>query len=133
MGQNACDDGNTRNGDGCSSTCQVEANYECFGGNETTADTCVNRKQPEFAGLKYYGNRTGVVTFTSAVRFLGNFEVGNVMIVGLESLLAVSLEGGDYSYVEWSYAAIKKKYNKRITLYFAFNYSLTGAEVPFPL
>ena len=26
----ACDDGNTANGDGCSSLCTVEASYECF-------------------------------------------------------------------------------------------------------
>lgn len=26
-----CDDGNTMNGDGCSSMCQVEANFQCVG------------------------------------------------------------------------------------------------------
>ena len=35
-----CDDGNTVSGDGCSSTCNVEANYTCQGGNLTTASTC---------------------------------------------------------------------------------------------
>lgn len=30
---NNCDDGNTNNGDGCSSDCQVEENYVCSGGN----------------------------------------------------------------------------------------------------
>ena len=35
-----CDDGNIINGDGCSSTCQVEQNWVCTGGSPTTADTC---------------------------------------------------------------------------------------------
>ena len=40
MGQLACDDGNVVNGDGCSSTCSVEAGYSCSGGTSTTKDTC---------------------------------------------------------------------------------------------
>ena len=70
MGENECDDGNMKSGDGCSSACKVEANYECTGGNETNADNCVNKKPPEFVLLKYYGNRTGVLTFSAPVRFL---------------------------------------------------------------
>lgn len=30
-----CDDGNTVNGDGCSSTCTVEPGFKCEGGNST--------------------------------------------------------------------------------------------------
>ena len=38
-----CDDGNSRNGDGCSSDCTVEKDYVCVGGNLTSvaADRCV--------------------------------------------------------------------------------------------
>lgn len=35
-----CDDGNTISGDGCSATCQVEADFECLGGNLVKADFC---------------------------------------------------------------------------------------------
>lgn len=35
-----CDDGNTVSGDGCSSTCSIEANYTCQGGSTTTASIC---------------------------------------------------------------------------------------------
>lgn len=35
-----CDDGNTVNGDGCSSTCTIESGYTCGGGTLFTADTC---------------------------------------------------------------------------------------------
>jgi cysteine-rich repeat protein len=36
-----CDDGNLINGDGCSSTCMIEAGYNCSGGSNTTKDICV--------------------------------------------------------------------------------------------
>ena len=39
-GLNECDDGNTLNGDGCSSTCAVESDYVCTGGSYTSSDTC---------------------------------------------------------------------------------------------
>jgi cysteine-rich repeat protein len=35
-----CDDGNIFNGDGCSSTCDVETGWKCKGGSLTTADSC---------------------------------------------------------------------------------------------
>ena len=35
-----CDDGNTINGDGCSSACKVETDYTCVGGSMTTKDVC---------------------------------------------------------------------------------------------
>lgn len=35
FGLNQCDDGNTLSGDGCSSTCQLEANWDCSGGSPT--------------------------------------------------------------------------------------------------
>ena len=35
-----CDDSNVINGDGCSSTCQVETGMYCSGGSPTTFDIC---------------------------------------------------------------------------------------------
>ncbi|MBU1509223.1 DUF4215 domain-containing protein, partial [Myxococcota bacterium] len=35
-----CDDGNTNNGDGCSSACNIEAGYSCSGVPSTCAPTC---------------------------------------------------------------------------------------------
>jgi cysteine-rich repeat protein len=35
-----CDDGNTVSGDGCSSACQIEAGYICFGGSPISTDLC---------------------------------------------------------------------------------------------
>jgi cysteine-rich repeat protein len=36
-----CDDGNTEDGDGCSSSCKIEPGYLCDGGSWNTADTCI--------------------------------------------------------------------------------------------
>ncbi|KRX07487.1 Insulin-like growth factor binding protein, N-terminal [Pseudocohnilembus persalinus] len=35
-----CDDGNTENGDGCSSTCTIEEGYTCEGGNQYQLSIC---------------------------------------------------------------------------------------------
>ena len=40
FGDEACDDGNTADEDGCSSSCTVECGYGCDGGSPTTQDTC---------------------------------------------------------------------------------------------
>ena len=39
-GAESCDDQNTNNGDGCSSTWSIESNYICNGGSTTNKDTC---------------------------------------------------------------------------------------------
>lgn len=40
MGQLACDDGNRANGDGCSSDCEVEPFWYCYGGSSSQPDSC---------------------------------------------------------------------------------------------
>lgn len=40
-GLKVCDDGNTRDGDGCSSTCLEENGYMCRGGFQKNKDSCV--------------------------------------------------------------------------------------------
>jgi cysteine-rich repeat protein len=42
----SCDDGNSDNGDGCSSQCQVETYYKCENGSSTTPSVCVYRGIP---------------------------------------------------------------------------------------
>lgn len=39
-----CDDGNLVDGDGCSSTCQIETNYTCVNGSSTTPSLCSYNK-----------------------------------------------------------------------------------------
>jgi len=40
FGNEMCDDGNLEDGDGCSSTCEVEPDYQCSGGYPYKRDTC---------------------------------------------------------------------------------------------
>ena len=43
-----CDDGNIIDGDGCSSTCQVEDGFKCQSGSPTNASHCSYRRTMEF-------------------------------------------------------------------------------------
>lgn len=40
MPSEGCDDANTKDGDGCSSSCQVESNYVCNGTTPAGASEC---------------------------------------------------------------------------------------------
>jgi cysteine-rich repeat protein len=42
FGLNECDDGNTVDGDGCSSTCDIEEGWICSGGTSSTNDICTH-------------------------------------------------------------------------------------------
>lgn len=39
--ENECDDGNSDDGDGCSSTCIVEDQWTCFGGSTAVKSVCL--------------------------------------------------------------------------------------------
>ena len=41
VSEEGCDDGNTVNGDGCSSTCTVESGWACYNGSTTTTSVCL--------------------------------------------------------------------------------------------
>ena len=53
----ACDDGNTADGDGCSSTCTIEADYVC-NTNPGTASICSYSKPITFTLVKTIKNMT---------------------------------------------------------------------------
>jgi len=42
VGTEVCDDGDLVNGNGCTSTCTIEAGFECGGGSSTSADSCIS-------------------------------------------------------------------------------------------
>ena len=62
-----CDDGNTRNGDGCSNTCTIEKDYRCGGGNEDKPDLCVETRKPEIKSVTIYKNLTAVLKLSEPV------------------------------------------------------------------
>ena len=67
----ACDDGNLVNGDGCSSTCQIEANYSCFA-FPGQPSTC-SYSQPLNFSL------SGVVKSPNANTVSFNFDIGPML------------------------------------------------------
>ena len=66
-----CDDGNNRDGDGCSASCQIEQGYTCKGGSPNSADNCLlySPSQVTFSmiGQIRYGTR---VTLNIKLDFL---------------------------------------------------------------
>jgi len=114
-----CDDGNTRNNDGCSSECKIEPYYECKGGNETNTDMCIWRKSPTVKSFTYYGNRTGILTFSTSLQ----------IEEPLEDLLEISIEGNDAgSEVQWEYSFLNPRKFNKIRFQFSYMYSLIGTE-----
>ena len=49
-----CDDGNLVDGDGCSSTCQIEEGFQCSGGSPSSPDQCMDESPLEFEILYVY-------------------------------------------------------------------------------
>ena len=70
MGISECDDGNLLDGDGCSSSCVVESNHFCYGGNAFVPDICNSTLPLQFKKTIYYGNKTISITFNKPAYFL---------------------------------------------------------------
>jgi cysteine-rich repeat protein len=70
-----CDDGNTKNGDGCSFECKVEEYWKCEGGSPTTPDVCVYSKYP-VAKIKEVADDASFiyVSFDESVSMPSNFS-----------------------------------------------------------
>jgi len=63
-----CDDGNTEDGDGCSKDCMIEKDYECSGGDQFSADLCHYAKPPIIEKMRFFSNRTLIITFSTFVQ-----------------------------------------------------------------
>lgn len=74
----SCDDGNTRNGDGCSSRCRVEQGWSCFGGSPTTPDSCTR------------GRPTSIMIYPTGQTHLPGKIVTNVRVSWLPTELSAS-------------------------------------------
>lgn len=66
MGQYECDDGNLRNGDGCSSKCKIESGFKCTN-NENLTSVCVDKSSP-YATLSLSGENMLIVKFNKLTR-----------------------------------------------------------------
>lgn len=63
-----CDDGNTKDGDGCSSDCLPEPGYMCHGGSSTSKDTCYYLRT-EIVGAKVNDYNDILLNFSRPIYF----------------------------------------------------------------
>jgi len=82
-----CEDGNTNNYDGCSSTCQVEPNFKCFGGTTSSPDQCYC--DLAISGATFAGGWTRIeATFNKPVTLNSvNYICESILPAALVSLL----------------------------------------------
>lgn len=80
---NACDDGNTVSGDGCSSTCQIEANFDCQGGTITTKDTCHETIPPTVSLIKF-NDLKFQLKFSEPVKITEDRNLGSALVIGIK-------------------------------------------------
>lgn len=84
-GEIECDDGNNRDGDGCTFNCKIEVGFECSGGNLTNPDVCEdkrpiryrieNEKYPESKSWYNYNSNakyTVLITLNKPINSLAN-------------------------------------------------------------
>ena len=112
----ACDDGNNRNGDGCSSSCQIEDGFFCSGGSPNNRDTCSNQipkaisfvssGQSHYYGKIFLNVRANYLPLSLLNSPACKHECG--------SILKVDIVSGDKSTV-----GIKAKYIKGTSFSFA--------------
>ena len=57
-----CDDGNNKNGDGCSIDCKTEIGYTCRGGSPNTKDSCIFHLPDELTIVQ-----TGQIRYTQKI------------------------------------------------------------------
>lgn len=92
-GLNPCDDGNTQDGDGCSSTCKVEEGFNCTGGGPYSPDLCLDVRRPT-AEINLISSEFYVyIAFDEEVLINGVLSIDNT---------DVKIEGVETSYLfEW--------------------------------
>lgn len=128
MGILPCDDGNLIDGDGCSSVCQIEPNYICYGGTISSPDKCNSTLPLKFNKVTYYGNATVSIIFTKTVIFQSSLTQIMRVDPKIEDVFSLKIEGKigqQFSYT-WTYAMIN---DKTLFLYMHYQSSLTGDEV----
>eukprot|EP00826_Nyctotherus_ovalis_P010754 TRINITY_DN12818_c0_g1_i3.p1 TRINITY_DN12818_c0_g1~~TRINITY_DN12818_c0_g1_i3.p1 ORF type:complete len:280 (+),score=64.22 TRINITY_DN12818_c0_g1_i3:77-916(+) len=119
MGTHECDDGNTKDNDGCSSKCTIEPYYKCSGGNRDSPDVCVYRKAADVATFKYSTDRTATVVFDIRLRLLGS----------IEDAIEFTMPRAESPLVKWTHEPFNKNRFTSIKFKFEFTCSLIGTEV----
>lgn len=148
-GYKACDDGNLVNGDGCTSSCTVERNFNCIGGGESKKDFCYTLKKPVADIIPINNNDRFQISFSKMVNFKNITDPnGNVpfpisiLIKGVDSsLYTITWEKpstSQFDYINFTINAKETILNGKGTLYFErayisdeFNNTLTTIKLNF--
>lgn len=93
-----CDDGNNKDGDGCSKDCKIEVGYSCTGGSPASKDAC-NLVKPAAIAFENKGQTrlTGKVVLNINVNYLPLSLINSVNDCsnGCGNVLAVQVTGGN--------------------------------------
>ena len=97
MGENKCDDGNSLDGDGCSSQCQIEDGYICFGGNYNSPDKCKDISPPtiQHSSLSNTTQYLYYFQFTKPVKITSSHNPN--------TFLNLTITGSIYKYYDFDY------------------------------
>lgn len=135
MGILQCDDGNLIDGDGCSSKCTIELNYECSGGNTRFPDTCKKITPPKATFTASSKTRSLVLEFDTPVKiphncnmqsyifFLANFWTNSVHLTLENTNKICNFNWSTYGNLT------KTPYLTTILFNFTITCSLSGAEI----
>jgi cysteine-rich repeat protein len=74
-----CDDGNLVNGDGCSSACEIEADWTCTGGSPTNSDIC-SVTELKFDSVNVTENNNLVLKFTKTAYIIDDLTTDDIEI-----------------------------------------------------
>eukprot|EP00347_Sterkiella_histriomuscorum_P023935 403332874 len=74
-----CDDGNSIDGDGCSSTCEIEQDWICYGGTSSTADTCTI-SQLTIESIEATSDNNIVITFSKPAYIIDELDTDDIEI-----------------------------------------------------
>jgi cysteine-rich repeat protein len=75
-GMHMCDDGNQKNGDGCSDKCVVEKNFKCSGGYPYSKDNC-SYVETEIVGVETNIYNDIIVKFSRPIYFRNGTLIPN--------------------------------------------------------
>eukprot|EP00347_Sterkiella_histriomuscorum_P004310 403360935 len=109
FGLNQCEDGNKYNGDGCSSTCQIEEGFQCTRGTTTKAGSCF-AIPTQINSVSLTQDNNLLIEFTNDIMILGELTMNDLQVVIYQVFTdsqGNSLDGGrmlmdqNYTTVNW--------------------------------
>ncbi|CDW81534.1 UNKNOWN [Stylonychia lemnae] len=100
FGLNECDDGNSQNGDGCSSACKIEQGFICSGGNTKQKDICY-AIQTQIDNVIVTGSNNLIIEFSKDVMILGELDQRDIQ-VRLLDYKSGSIQYGNSTLVDWT-------------------------------